>query len=113
MSEAATVPRATCLRVVAIADGDGDLETTLIGLADEGIGDVVVCVGRDGATPTEAAALADHDLEPAVGETPLDAARMALAGLRAEPRLFSQRSWMCSWAVFQPGMRPTTTAPRC
>ncbi|NDR52814.1 CDP-glycerol glycerophosphotransferase family protein [Actinomyces sp. 565] len=73
---------ATSLRVVVIVDGGGDLETTLIGLADEGIGDVAVCVGADGPTPAEAAALAEHDLEPVVGQTPLAAARRVLAGLR-------------------------------
>lgn len=81
MSDAATCG-ATCLRVVVIVDGGGDLETTLIGLADEGISDVVVCVGREGPTRAEAAALAEHDLEPVVGETPLAAARRMLAGLR-------------------------------
>ncbi|SDN06260.1 CDP-glycerol glycerophosphotransferase family protein [Actinomyces ruminicola] len=69
-------------RVVVIVDGGGDLETTLIGLADEGISDVVVCVGREGPTPAEAAALAEHGLEPVAGETALDAARTVLASLR-------------------------------
>ncbi|WP_128683464.1 CDP-glycerol glycerophosphotransferase family protein [Actinomyces qiguomingii] len=73
---------AMSLRVVVIVDGGGDLETTLIGLADERISDVVVCVGSGGPTPAEAAALADHGLEPVVGETPLAAARLVLAGLR-------------------------------
>lgn len=69
-------------RVVVIVDGGGDLETTLIGLAGEGINDLVVCMGREGATPPEAAALAEYGLEPVVEETALDAARTVLAGLR-------------------------------
>ncbi|MDU0347400.1 hypothetical protein, partial [Actinomyces sp. MRS3W] len=72
----------TCLRVVVIVDGSGDLETTLIGLADEGLSDVVVCVGRDGPTAAEAAALADAGLEAVAGQTALGAARTLLAGLR-------------------------------